>query len=72
MKLKTIAWVATILSLAGTILNAYVIIWCWSIWMVANALWAYWSIKKKEWSQTILWTIFFFTNIYGWYQWSLI
>lgn len=69
--MKILAWVATILSLIGIILNSYMIIWCWAVWMCANALWIYWSVKKKEWSQTLLWSIFFVTNFYGWYQWSL-
>lgn len=69
--MKTIAWIATILSLVGIILNASMIMWCWVVWMVSNLLWVYWSVKKKEYSQTVLWTIFFFANIYGWYLWSL-
>lgn len=69
--MKTIAWIATILSLVGIVLNASMIMWYWAVWMVSNLLWIYWSIKKKERSQTVLWTVFFFANIYGWYLWSL-
>jgi nicotinamide riboside transporter PnuC len=70
--MKILSWIATILSLTGIILNAYLIIWCWGIWMASNVLWVIWSIRKKEWSQTVLWVVFFVTNIYGWYQWNLL
>jgi nicotinamide mononucleotide transporter len=70
--MKIVAWTATVLSLIGIILNSYMLIWCWPVWMLANLLWMFWSTKKKEWSQLILWIVFFVTNIYGWYQWSLL
>ena len=67
--LKIIGWVASFLSLFGTILNAFKIIWCWPLWLAGNFIWMYWSWKKKEWSQLILWSAFQITNIIGWYSW---
>ena len=52
-------------------LNALKIIWCWSIWSVANILWLYISFKKKDWAQVFLWITFILANIYGWIMWSL-
>lgn len=69
-KLKIIGWIASVFSLAGVILNAYLIIWCWPVWCLGNTLWMYWSVKKKEWSQLILWIVFTLANFYGWYQWA--
>lgn len=69
--MKTLGWVATILSITGILLNANLIIWCWSVWILSNVFWIIWSINKKEWSQLVLWIIFLITNIYGWYQWGI-
>jgi nicotinamide mononucleotide transporter len=69
--MKLLSWIATTLSIIGIVLNSYLIIWCWPVWIASNVLWIIWSVKKKEWSQLILWNVFFLTNIYGWYQWSI-
>ena len=69
--LKKLSWVASILSLTGTLLNAFQIIWCWPIWLAGNFFWIYWSFKKKEWAQVILWSAFQIGNIIGWYHWSI-
>lgn len=69
-KLKIISWIASIISLVGTLLNAFQIIWCWPLWLIGNLFWIYWSIKKKEWAQTVLWTAFQIGNIIGWYHWA--
>jgi hypothetical protein len=67
--LNKIGWLATSVSLIGIIFNSYQNILCWPIWCVANIFWIYWSFKKKNWSQFILWITFTLANIYGWYQW---
>jgi len=69
-KLMKISWVASILSITGIILNAYMVIWCWPVWILANTFWIYWSWKKREIAQVILWIAFEFANIYGWYMWA--
>ena len=69
--MKVIGWIASFFSIAGVLLNAYKIIWCWPLWCFGNLFWIYWAIKKKEWSQLFLWIIFTIANCYGWYQWSL-
>lgn len=68
--IKIIGWIASLISLFGVVLNAYKIIWCWPVWCLANIFWIYWAIKKKEWSQLVLWIVFTIANIYGWYQWT--
>ena len=70
--LKIISWIASIISLIGIMLNAYKIIWCWPVWIIGNLLWLYWSYKKREWAQFILWMVFEVTNIFAWYQWTII
>jgi nicotinamide riboside transporter PnuC len=71
MNLKTIGWIASSFSLTGTLLNAFKIIWCWPLWIFGNMFWIYWSWKKKEWSQLVLWIVFDLANMVGWYQWFI-
>jgi hypothetical protein len=67
--MKYLGWIATTLSIFGTILNAYNLIICWYIWGLANILWIIWSYKKREYSQIFLWSIFLLTNIFGYIKW---
>jgi len=69
--LKEISWIASGFSLIGTLLNAFQIIWCWPLWIFGNIFWIYWSWKKKEWAQFVLWVVFQAANILGWYQWFI-
>ena len=69
-KLKIVGWVASSLSIIGIIMNAYLIIWCWAVWIVSDFFWIYWATKKKEWSQVFLWVVFILANLYGWFLWA--
>ena len=70
-KLIIIGWIASALSLVGTVLNAFQVIWCWPLWIFGNFFWIYWSYKKREWSQLVLWIVFQVANTLGWYQWAI-
>jgi len=65
LNLKLMSWVASSISIFGIILNAYKIIWCWPTWCIANILWIYWSIRKKESAQILLWILFTLTNLFN-------
>jgi nicotinamide riboside transporter PnuC len=71
MKIKIMGWIASALSITGVIFNAYKIIWCWPIWIIANLFWAYLAFKRKDWAQLVLWIVFTLSNLYAWYIWSL-
>ena len=67
-----VAWIASILSIIGVLLNAKKIIWCWYFWTLGSLLWIYdsfWRNEKVLWAQGLLWIVFTCTNIYGWYNW---
>jgi nicotinamide riboside transporter PnuC len=68
--LKTIAWIATFVSIVGIVFNAYKMIWCWPILIFSNFLWVFYSVKTKQSSQIVLWIFLIFVNIYAWYQWA--
>ena len=68
---KQISWIASSFSIAGVFFNAYKLILCWPIWCIANIFWLYYTIKTKQWSQVMVWSIFTISNIYAWYLWSV-
>lgn len=68
-KLKYVGWIATALSITGIFFNALKNIWCWPIWLLSNFFWIYWALKKKEKHQLLLWIVFTFSNLFGWYMW---
>lgn len=67
--MNKIAWIGSILSIIGILLNAYHNIICWPIWCVANGFWIYYSIKTKQNSQLVLWIVFTLANLWAWWKW---
>ena len=51
MKLQNLAWIASVFSIIGTVLNANIMIWCWPVWICGNFIWMYWAWKQKMWPQ---------------------
>jgi nicotinamide riboside transporter PnuC len=70
--LKTLSWIASVISIIGTLLNAYQLIICWPVWCFGNLIWIYYSWKTKQTAQVILWIVFTISNIYAWYMWSIL
>lgn len=63
------AWIATILTIAGSALMSYKRIEAWLVWVVADALWvaAYWP--KHDWAIVTLDTLFIAMHTYGYLKW---
>lgn len=63
---------ALALSLAGIILNAQKIIWCWPVWLASNILWIIHFLphKKSQWGAITLNLVFFAFNVLGWVLWT--
>ena len=64
------AWLASILSITGIILNAKKNIACWYVWTASNVLWVYHTITAQEYAALLNWMVFLFANIYGLRQWK--
>jgi hypothetical protein len=62
-------WLATFFSLAGIVLNAKKLIWCWPAWCISTVFWASYAIHSKQWSLLVLQVGFFVSNLWGWRQW---
>jgi len=62
--------IATILSIAGIFLNAKKIIYCWHIWLLSNVFWIVYCFQTDQTPALIMWSVFLFSNIYGYLQWK--
>lgn len=63
-------WIATILSIAGIVLNANKLMICWPVWLASNVLWIIYSINAGETAALVMWIVFVGFNGYGWYKWK--
>jgi nicotinamide mononucleotide transporter len=67
--MEVLAWIATVISIVGIILNAKKIIYCWPVWVVSNILWIIYFASLDMIPSVVLWIVFTIFNIYGWRQW---
>ena len=64
-----IGWLGAILVIIGYYLNANEYITSWIVWMVGNALVAFYSIYKKAYSTAAMSFVIMLMNIYGYMRW---
>lgn len=69
MNKKIYEWAATILSIFGAILNAFLIKEGFYIWGVANFIWIVFGIKNKHYGIALTFTVFLIINIVGIIYW---
>ncbi len=62
-------WTATILSIFGAILNAFLIKEGFYIWGVANFIWIVFGIKNKHYGMALTFFVFLVINIIGLLLW---
>lgn len=61
---------ATILALAGVILNVYKNKVCFLVWIVSNAMWVIFFLNKEIYSQVLLFSVYICTAIIGYKKWN--
>jgi nicotinamide mononucleotide transporter len=67
--MEVLAWIATVISIIGIILNAKKQISCWPVWIVSNILWIIYFASLDMTPSVVLWIVFTIFNVYGWRQW---
>ena len=67
--LELIGWIASGLSIIGTLFSAKKNIWCWPIWILSCLIWSGYSMFSKQWALLSVWIGFIVANIYGWKNW---
>ncbi|MFA5176348.1 MAG: nicotinamide mononucleotide transporter [Candidatus Nanoarchaeia archaeon] len=68
-KEKIMEWIATVLSIFGAILNAFLIKEGFYIWGVSNLIWVFVGLKQKMYGMALTFTVYFFINIIGLIYW---
>lgn len=63
-------WIATIVALAGTILNCKQIKWCFLLWLFTNAMWFAWDIYCGLFNRAIMDAVQFVLAGWGLYEWN--
>jgi len=62
-------YLLSVLGVGGAALNVAGSPWCWPLWTAANLGWLAWSIRRKVWPQTAVWSCFLATSAWGWMGW---
>ena len=65
-------WLAYFLNVAGAVLNAYKLIYCWPVWLVSALMWTWFARVDEKPAQVAMWLTFVATNLFGWYQWGMV
>lgn len=69
LKHHILEWSATVLSVAGAILNANKFIAGFYVWSLANLLWIFFGIKYKHWGLVVMNIVFLCINAWGTFTW---
>lgn len=69
MDKKVYEWIATVLSIFGAILNAFLIREGFYVWGIANIIWIFVGLKNKMYGITLTFTVFLIINIIGLIYW---
>ena len=70
MKKQYYEWTATILSIIGALMNAFLIKEGFYIWGLANFIWVYFALKNKHYGLALTFFVFFIINIIGIVYWK--
>ncbi len=62
-------WLAFILALLGCIANAKKSLWCWALWLGANACWLCVAVPGRQWPLAAQELCFIVVNVFGYYSW---
>jgi len=63
-------WVATVLAVAGVLLNNSRIRWCFPLWFVSNMISLAYHIRAGLWGLAVRDAIFTVLAVAGWFQWG--
>lgn len=63
-------WIATIIALAGTVLNCKKIRACFVLWTVTNAMWLAWDYGQGLYSRCVLDFVQLILAIWGLWEWG--
>lgn len=65
-----ISYVVSIITIVGTVANAFQKRWCFWIWLITNAFWIGWNIAVGEYAQSVIYVVNLTTCIIGLFKWK--
>ena len=65
-------WIVTFIAIVGVILNVKQSRWGFFIWMFTNITLAIYNFFISQYSQTILFFVYFAFAVWGWFAWKKI
>lgn len=65
-----ISYVVSIITVVGTVANAFQKRWCFWIWLITNAFWIGWNIAIGEYAQSVIYVVNLTTCIIGLFKWK--
>jgi hypothetical protein len=68
--LEMVGWFASILSIAGALLNAWQNRWGFVLWIFSNTVWMIWAIYMEVWSMIPMYALFTAISFIGMWKWS--
>lgn len=63
-------WGMAIVSIIGTIANAYRRRWGFVVWLVTNITWCVYDYLQQEYAQSALFGVYAILAVVGWVQWG--
>lgn len=69
--LEVISYIVTVLTLVGTVANAFQKSWCFYLWIVTNLFWIIYNITIQQYQQAIIYivnTIICVIGIVNWHK----
>lgn len=55
--LEVISYIVTVLTLVGTVANAFQKSWCFYLWIVTNLFWVVYNITIQQYQQAIIYSV---------------
>lgn len=65
-----ISYLVSIITIVGTVANAFQKRWCFWIWLITNAFWIGWNIAVGEYAQSVIYVVNLTTCIIGLFKWK--
>jgi nicotinamide mononucleotide transporter len=69
---ESISLVATVIAVAGVVLNNHRVRWCFALWLCSNAMSAAVHLDAHLWGMLARDSIFLLLAVHGWWAWGRI
>ncbi|MHB8149963.1 MAG: hypothetical protein ACYDIB_07350 [Desulfobulbia bacterium] len=68
--MKWIRWALTAIGIAGAMLNAFKIGFCFTLWTIGNVGWIVVNVRRRHVQEAMLFTAYLITSVIGLFMWG--